>query len=98
MPVNAQTKLSAKGQVVIPVELREKMRLVPGTRFEIHETAGEIRLKPLGRPNPFPRTATADLDRLPRWSGPAKSVEEISRLSDEALRKIFAEQERHARD
>ena len=96
--MNAQTKLSAKGQVVIPVELREKMRLVPGTRFEILEKGGEIRLKPLDRRSRFVRTTTADLDKLPLWRGPAKSTEEISRLSDEALHEILAEQERNASD
>jgi AbrB family looped-hinge helix DNA binding protein len=96
--MNAYTTMSAKGQVVIPAEMRERMKLLPGMRLEVTEKGGEIKLKPVKRHNPFPRTTTADLDRLPRWQGPAKSVDEISRLSDEALRKIFAEQEKNARD
>lgn len=96
--MNAQTKLSAKGQVVIPQDVRERMKLKPGMRFEVIEKGGEIRLRPLTPTNPFPRTTTADLDSLPRWPGPAKSVEEISSLSDEALREIFEQQERDAGD
>lgn len=47
--------------------------------------------------NPFPRTTTADLQKWPRYNGTPKTIEEISSLSDEALREIFAEQERNAR-
>ncbi|MBA2919609.1 AbrB/MazE/SpoVT family DNA-binding domain-containing protein [Sphingomonas sp. MAH-20] len=95
--MNARTTLSAKGQVVIPRDVRERLQLTPGTRFEVIEKAGEIRLKPIARHNPFPRTTLDDILSLPKWQGPAKSIGEISRLSDDALREIFAEQERNAR-
>jgi hypothetical protein len=48
-------------------------------------------LKLVDRRNPFRPTTTADLNRLPRWSGPAKSIEEISRLSDDVLRQTLAQ-------
>jgi len=94
--MNALTTLSAKGQVVIPRDVRDRLRLTPGTRLEVREEAGEIRLKPLVRRNPFPPTTLDDILSLPKWPGPPKTVEEISRLSDEALREIFAEKERNA--
>ncbi len=41
--------VSSKGQLVIPVELRKKLRIKGGTRVSIQEADGEIRIKP----NPF---------------------------------------------
>ena len=41
--------VSSKGQLVIPAELRKKLRIEGGTRVSIHEADGEIRI----RPNPF---------------------------------------------
>jgi AbrB family looped-hinge helix DNA binding protein len=95
--VNAQTKLSAKGQVVIPKDVRDRLNLKPGARFEVSERMGVIQLTPSIRTNPFPPTTIEDIRAIPRWTGRTRSVEEISSLSDEALREIFAEQERNAR-
>jgi AbrB family looped-hinge helix DNA binding protein len=38
--------VSSKGQLVIPAELRKKLRIRGGTRVSIHEADGEIRIKP----------------------------------------------------
>lgn len=40
----AVATLTAKGQVVIPVEIRERYGLVPGTRVEFVDDGGTIRL------------------------------------------------------
>ncbi|MDP2872574.1 MAG: AbrB/MazE/SpoVT family DNA-binding domain-containing protein, partial [Bacillota bacterium] len=42
-------KLSAKGQLVIPSEIREKYDLRKGDRFQVREEAGAIVLQPLER-------------------------------------------------
>ncbi len=96
--MNAQTKLSAKGQVVIPKDVRDRLNLKPGTRFEVSERMGVIQLTPSVRTNPFPLTTIEDLRKWPKYAGTPKTIEEISSLSDDALREIFAEQERNARD
>lgn len=96
--MHAQTKLSAKGQVVIPKDVRDRLKLKPGTRFEVSERMGVIQLTPSVRTNPFPPTTIEDLRKWPKYTGTPKTIEEISSLSDEALREIFAEQERDARD
>jgi AbrB family looped-hinge helix DNA binding protein len=96
--MNAQTKLSAKGQVVIPKDVRDALKLVPGTRFNVETTpTGVIQLRPFANRNPFPPKTIEDIRAIPRWTGRTRSVEEISSLSNEALREIFAEQERNAR-
>jgi AbrB family looped-hinge helix DNA binding protein len=38
--------VSSKGQLVIPAEIRKKLRLKGGTRVSINEIDGEIRIKP----------------------------------------------------
>ena len=38
--------ISSKGQLVIPAEIRKKLRLKGGTKVAIHEVDGEIRIKP----------------------------------------------------
>ena len=91
--MNAQTRLSAKGQVVIPKDVRDALGLKPGMRLGVKQGIGEIRLKILDAPNPFPRTTIEDIRAIPRWTGTPKTIEEL-RLDDEALRQIFDERDR----
>jgi AbrB family looped-hinge helix DNA binding protein len=42
-----QTKLSTKGQIILPAELRKRQRFNPGERFEIEEKNGKIILSPV---------------------------------------------------
>ncbi len=50
MPIMEVTSLSTKGQVVIPNEIREKMRLVPGTKMIVIQDGDNILLKPIKAP------------------------------------------------
>ncbi len=93
--MNAQTKLSAKGQVVIPKDVRDRLNLKPGTRFEVSERMGVIQLTPSVRTNPFPPTTIEDLRKWPKYTGTPKTVEEISGLDDETLRRIFDERDQN---
>lgn len=89
-----QTRLSAKGQVVIPKDVRDALGLRVGTRFDVTQGAGEIRLKVLDSPKLFPRTTIADILSFPKWEGSPRPIEEISGLDDETLREIFDERDR----
>lgn len=44
------TRMSSKGQVVIPEEIREKMGLHPGTQFAVLGARGMVILRPLNPP------------------------------------------------
>ena len=47
----ATTRMSSKGQVVIPEEIREKLGLHPGTQFAVLGARGMIILRPLTPPS-----------------------------------------------
>ena len=93
--MNAQTKLSAKGQVVIPKDVRERLRWDAGTRLEVVERQGSVSLKAVTMSNPFPRVTLEEFRNRPKlkWDGPSRTVEEISGLDDEILREIFDERD-----
>jgi AbrB family looped-hinge helix DNA binding protein len=100
--MSAQTKISSKGQVVIPKDVRDRLNWPEGTQLKVVESGNSVTLSRLASPflpsKPLPRTTTADILAGPKWTGKPKPVDEISSLSDEALRRIFSEQERNARD
>ena len=52
------TRLSTKGQIILPKNLREAHAWTPGTEFVVEETADGVLLRPAGR---FPH---ADLDQV----------------------------------
>ena len=68
------TKLSSKGQVVLPSAIRAARKLKTGTRFAVEDTAQGILLRPL---NPFPQTRIEDVCGMLKYDGPARSPEEM---------------------
>ena len=51
MPNTATTKMSSKGQVVIPEEIRKKLGLEPGTQFVVIGDRDVVILKTLTPPS-----------------------------------------------
>ncbi len=80
------TRLSSKGQVIIPASVRNKHDWKAGTEFEIEETGDGILLRPVRR---FTATTLEDVSGCLAYDGPAKTLEEM----DEA---IVLEAKRHA--
>jgi AbrB family looped-hinge helix DNA binding protein len=52
------TRLSTKGQIILPKNIRDSRAWAPGTEFTVEETGDGILLRPTGR---FPE---ADLDQV----------------------------------
>jgi len=78
-----RTRLSSKGQVVLPKSVREQLRLSAGTEF-IVTTAGESVV--LRRATPFAPTHLADVAGRLRRPGPPRSVEDM----DAGIRRAVA--------
>jgi len=51
MSLPATTRLSSKGQVVIPEEVRERLRLVPGVQFLVLGEGDVVILKVIAPPS-----------------------------------------------
>lgn len=78
------TRLSSKGQIIIPKHVRDARQWQPGQEFVVEETDDGILLKPK---QSFPRTTLDEVAGSLRYDGPPKSLEEM----DEAIAKGIAE-------
>lgn len=68
------TQLSSKGQIVLPVELREADHLVPGQIFEIERISeGQYLLKKIRRPGQPGLVQTLAQCPTPDWFRPVDS-------------------------
>ncbi len=74
--MTAQTKLSAKGQVVIPKDVRDRLGLSEGTVFDVFERGDEVVLK--RQPGSSGGLTAADalrqIQTFYRYDGPALSL------------------------
>lgn len=85
--VTAQTRLSAKGQVVIPKDVRERLGWLQGSELEVVETGeGVLLRKPRRAGTCDPDEALARIHARHRHEGPPLAVEELG-FSPEAYRK-----------
>ena len=76
------TKISSKGQVVIPQEIREKMKLEEGNLFLISELDNSICLKKI------------EIPKLKSWDEATKPFREAAKksgFSKEDLERVIAE-------
>jgi len=68
------TRLSEKGQIVIPKRVRETHGWEPGIEFVIEELEDGVKLKPV---NPFEKTTIKDVLGCIHYDGPKKSLEDM---------------------
>lgn len=87
--MNARTKITANGDVSLPLDVRERLHWTPGTPIEVVETVDGVTLRVPKKGGCFPPTTLDDLRAFSPYEGSPKSVEEISRLSDEAIRRLL---------
>ncbi len=79
------TKLSSKGQIIIPQPIRTSHHWKSGQQFIVIEQKDNIILKPKA---PFPETSLNEVGGCLNYSGPTVSLEEM----EEAIRAGAEEQ------
>lgn len=82
------TRLSSKGQVILPKSIRDARHWIPGTEFEVENRPEGVLLRPKKR---FATTDIAAVVGCTGYRGPAKSLEAM----EEAIAQRASE--RHAR-
>ncbi len=70
-----KTRVSTKGQVILPKAIREKRQWNAGTELVVEETAEGVLLKPADL---FPRTEPDRVFGMLAYSGRPKTVEEMN--------------------
>lgn len=68
------TRLSSKGQIIIPKAVRDAHGWGPGTEFEIEDAGGAIVLRPV---RGFPRTTIEEAFGCLHWDGPPKTLKDM---------------------
>jgi AbrB family looped-hinge helix DNA binding protein len=68
------TRLSTKGQLILPKEIRAARSWGPGTEFTIEETKDGILLRPARR---FPRTTIDQVAGCLKYKGKAKTLADM---------------------
>jgi AbrB family looped-hinge helix DNA binding protein len=83
------TKLSTRGQVVIPLAIREKLGLEAGAEFTVQKQGDGILLKPrVKRKKLSYAELNARIEAMPKYTGKPISVEEM----DEAVTRMIREE------
>ena len=80
-----KTKLSSKGQIIIPKAVRDAHGWKEGTEFTVEDTQNGVLLKPR-RSALFPPTKIEDVVGCVQYKGPRKSLKDMKRGMDEAMR------------
>ena len=70
------TKLSSKGQVILPRSVRDAQNWPPGTEFAVETVAGGVLLRPL---RPFKPTTLQDVIGSTGYVGKAKSLADMEK-------------------
>ncbi len=68
------TRLSSKGQIILPKSVRDAHHWGPGVEFEIEDRAEGVLLRPRKR---FAATQLHEVIGCTGYRGPAKSLEEM---------------------
>jgi AbrB family looped-hinge helix DNA binding protein len=68
------TRLSTKGQVILPKAIREARAWKPGTEFTVELTDNGILLRPV---RPFPPTTFEQVAGCLKWHGKPKTIKQM---------------------
>jgi AbrB family looped-hinge helix DNA binding protein len=80
-----RTRLSSKGQVIIPKALRDAYNWRPGQEFVVIDTGDGLMLK-VSRP--FKETRLEDVAGILQYDGPPKSLEEMEQAIEKGVKEM----------
>lgn len=86
-----KTRLSSKGQVIIPKAVRDAHGWRPGIELEVEDRGDVVVLRPA---NPFPPTKAEDVRGFLKYEGPPVSIEEMHEGIEREARRMWEEFER----
>ena len=78
------TRLSTKGQVILPKSVRTSRAWLPGTEFLVEETPDGVLLRPLGR---SPESRLEDVVGCLKYTGKPKTISEMKQGVARQIRK-----------
>jgi len=85
--MSATTRLSAKGQVVIPADVRRELGLKPGQTLQVRKAGGGVMLTPvLEKSGRSTEEIIAEIRKIYTHKGPPASLEDM----DEAVSQMLA--------
>ena len=77
------TRLSSKGQIILPKRMRDSHHWTPGTDFSVEDTGEGVLLRPIKTGQ---ATRLDDLIGSLRAAGPARSIQEMDAAIESELR------------
>jgi len=77
------TRLSSKGQLVLPKAIRDADNWSEGTEFLVERVAEGVLLRPL---RPVPATLLADVVGSTGYRGPARSLADMERAIEQGIK------------
>lgn len=80
------TRLSSKGQVVIPKAVRDAHGWREGTEFTVEAEKGSLVLRPV---KPFPRKTVDEVYGSAKYEGPPKTIKEMNEGVEEAAAEMW---------
>ncbi len=85
--MNTYTKVSGKGQIVVPKATRDRMGWPPGTDLEVVEIGDTVTLRrrPVLKTLTVEQQAVARFREIYRHQGPPVSIEQMKREAQEVV-------------
>jgi AbrB family looped-hinge helix DNA binding protein len=90
----ARTRLSSRGQVIIPKAVRDRQGWRPGVELEVEDRGNAVMLRPA---KPFPPTKFEDVRGCLKHEGPPITIEEMDEAVAREARRMWQKFERQRR-
>ena len=90
----ARTRLSSKGQVIIPKAVRDRHGWEPGVELEVEDQGDAVVLRSARL---FPPTTVEEVYGCLKYDGPPVTIEEMDEGIAQEVRRMWAEFERQER-